>query len=337
MRRLLLLFFTFIVFPTTLLALSIDRVVIWGHKLHSHTHSYIHHGFYKAFKHLGFQVYWFDDNSFPKDFNFKNTLFIVASNVDLNVPLREDCYYIYHHCWCKEHQCAREKYGYLIDINRCISIKCFWKPYLNKSDSEWKMTEPFVYKNLEQKECVFPWATDLLPYEIDEEKKTLLSNSTKKQVCYIGTISNSGYGANLNELEPFFRSAKESDFKIITNDPWSTPLSNEENIRIMKESLLSPAIQGKWQSEEGYIPCRIFKAISYGKLGITNSKYVSDLFENKIVYNSDTAQLFFDALKALETSTIDSQLDLMNFVRDKHTYVSRVQFILNFLEELNAN
>ena len=26
-------------------AIEIDRVIIWGHKLHTHTHSYIHYGF----------------------------------------------------------------------------------------------------------------------------------------------------------------------------------------------------------------------------------------------------------------------------------------------------
>lgn len=29
---------------------EIKKVVIWGHKLHSHTHSYIHNAFYNAFK-----------------------------------------------------------------------------------------------------------------------------------------------------------------------------------------------------------------------------------------------------------------------------------------------
>jgi hypothetical protein len=34
------------------------RVVIWGHSLHSHTHSYIHYGFYQACKSLGYDVTW---------------------------------------------------------------------------------------------------------------------------------------------------------------------------------------------------------------------------------------------------------------------------------------
>mgnify|MGYP006419383869 CR=1 FL=1 len=42
--------------------MSINKVIIWGHKLHSHTHSYIHDSFYKAFKFLGYNTYWFDEN-----------------------------------------------------------------------------------------------------------------------------------------------------------------------------------------------------------------------------------------------------------------------------------
>jgi len=32
---------------------KINKIIIWGHKLHSHTHSYIHSGYYEAFKKLG--------------------------------------------------------------------------------------------------------------------------------------------------------------------------------------------------------------------------------------------------------------------------------------------
>ena len=46
------------------------KIVIWGYPLNSHTHSYIHSSFYKAFKHLGHDVYWFHDDEYPEDFDF---------------------------------------------------------------------------------------------------------------------------------------------------------------------------------------------------------------------------------------------------------------------------
>ena len=30
--------------------MKINKIIIWGHPLHSHTHSYIHNGFFIAFK-----------------------------------------------------------------------------------------------------------------------------------------------------------------------------------------------------------------------------------------------------------------------------------------------
>ena len=41
------------------------RVVIWGHPLHSHTHSYIHAGFARAFEYLGFEVLWVSGSRRP--------------------------------------------------------------------------------------------------------------------------------------------------------------------------------------------------------------------------------------------------------------------------------
>ena len=316
-------------------AIEIDRVIIWGHKLHTHTHSYIHYGFYKAFEHLGYPVYWFDDNDFPKDFDYSKALFIVANAVDLNVPLRDDSYYIFHHCWCKEHRCAEEKYAALIEKNRAISIKCFWEPYLEE-DPDWIEVDTYIYKSLKYKELVFPWATDLLPYEIEMEKGKLPLQNLINRVIFIGTIGDGGLGANAEQLNQFMNAAKTSGLKVLLSTPWSSPVSNEEQKEMIQKSLLAPAIQGKWQCDVGYIPCRIFKSISYGKLGITNSKFVAKLFDNEIVFNEDKRQLFFDSLQELKIISLDKQLRLMDFVKSKHTYINRIELILNFLEEINC-
>src|SRR5580700_7720749 len=75
-----------------------EKVVIWGHKLHSHTHSYVHQGFFTAFKHLGYPTYWFDDTDAVSDFDWTDTLFITEGQVDKKIPLRMDCHYMLHNC-----------------------------------------------------------------------------------------------------------------------------------------------------------------------------------------------------------------------------------------------
>src|SRR5690242_2068942 len=77
-------------------SLPIKQVVIWGHKLHSHTHSYIHEGFYRGFLHLGYKTVWLDDTDDLSGIDFTQTLFITEGQVEKNLPVRNDCFYILH-------------------------------------------------------------------------------------------------------------------------------------------------------------------------------------------------------------------------------------------------
>ena len=74
------------------------KVIIWGFPLHSHTHSYIHHGWYKGFKHLGHETYWFHDGDYPKDFDYSNCVFITEGYADRNIPINSESTYIVHVC-----------------------------------------------------------------------------------------------------------------------------------------------------------------------------------------------------------------------------------------------
>ena len=71
------------------------KIIIWGHPLHSHTHSYIHNGYYKAFLSLGYETYWL--TSAPDNFNFENCLFFTEDQVQHNIPLVKSAKYILHH------------------------------------------------------------------------------------------------------------------------------------------------------------------------------------------------------------------------------------------------
>ena len=65
------------------------KIVIWGHKLHSHTHSYIHYGYWRAADYLGHEVYWYDDTDNVMDVDFSNSIFITEHQVCKNIPLRK--------------------------------------------------------------------------------------------------------------------------------------------------------------------------------------------------------------------------------------------------------
>ena len=294
-----------------------SKVIIWGHPQHSHTHSYIHEAFYRAFKHLGYEAYWVSSQEEISSIDLANALFITEGQVDKEMPKRHDCYYILHN-W------NPDDYQELFRNNRCIVLQVYTHdclPYVTEKLDE------CMYTNVAEKIIFMPWATDLLPHEIDENKQTRMRNKKQPMINWVGTIGGGIFG-NIGEIEGFTRACSENNigFKRVIN------VSIDETIDLITASSMAPALQGAWQCEKGYIPCRIFKNISYGQWGITNNKTVYDLFKGKIIYNPDTYQLFYDAAAYIDNAPITELYELMDFVKNNHTYINRIDTLLQFMK-----
>lgn len=307
------------------------KIVVWGHKLHSHTSSYVHYGFYKAFKELGYEIYWFDDKDDVSNINFENTIFLTEGQVDKNIPLNKTSKYILHNC-------KREKYE---DIVNKINIQ-FCHNAIEEEAVPIGQHETFIaygpivkindYTYIGKETLYQPWATDLLPKEINlDNAHNELSN---KECIWVGT-----YGGgdtefqNHKQLDPFFNECKKKNITVRIVDPWSSPVSPEKNKELVHNSFFSPSIQGAWQVKYGYAPsCRLLKNISYGHLPITNSETANKLFDNKLVYDSDSSVLFHKALeKKYDPKMIEELKFLMNEVKEKHTFINRVNQILKLI------
>lgn len=158
-------------------ALPFNKVVLWGHKLHSHTHSYIHYAFYRTFQYLGYEVYWFDNNDNVSQFDFSNALFITEGTVDQKIPLRSDCFY-----WL--HNCESTKYKQLSATGHAIIFQVYTH---DCKPRDLKEMAPFILYNVQEQIIYMPWGTDLLPHEIDAVKKTVSLDRPDKSVYLIGS------------------------------------------------------------------------------------------------------------------------------------------------------
>jgi len=270
---------------------------------------------------MGYDTYWFDNNDNVDNFDFTNCLFLTEGQVDEKIPLRKDCYYILHNV-------DQTKYKEsLIDKNNILIIQVFTKDCYKRNDP---VIEPFIHY---KKYCddqyfsvlYFPWATDLLPHEIENNITNLDKIEIKNDVYFVGTL--------VPELIPInnFCNSKNLNLKIIGGFS-NNNVDTQTNQKYIQESVVAPSVQGKWQVDNGYIPCRIFKNISYGKMGITNNESVFDLFEKKIIYHEDISKCL--ELGLLFENNPDKNkhiVQLMNFVKEKHTYVNRINLILEKL------
>ena len=74
-----------------------EKVVIWGHKNNGHTHGHIHSSYFKVFKSMGYETYWFDDNENVSGFNFDGCIFLTEDQAQKNIPLNKTCKYMFPH------------------------------------------------------------------------------------------------------------------------------------------------------------------------------------------------------------------------------------------------
>lgn len=327
--------------------MSKQKIIIWGYPLHSHTHSYIHGAWYKTFKHLGYETYWFDDKSYPKDFDYSNSIFITEGYADNNIPINKSSTYFVHICINPEKYLSvgarlidiRFNVSEINDCNYSIEVD---KNKLNKIDSV-SFYEPNAddsvlsdkyKKGIKNYEALYlSWATDLLPHEFNFEDVHIQRDET---VYWIGSVAQS----NINEINTFIQSLYRNGIAFHHNDPWSAPLSWEDAKKYVQKSFIAPDLRGSANravingkidtgsnhKKIGYIPCRIFKNISYGQLGITNSKAVYELFDGNVIYSDNEAEIFSLALPRInDHEYIKNQ---MKFVQENHTYLNRVESLL---------
>lgn len=296
------------------------QVVIWGHKLHTHTHSYIHEAFFQAFTHLGYPTYWLDQEDSVEGWDFSGTLFLTEGQADAKIPICADSLYILHNC-------DPQKYAD-ISKERKIILQVYTDDVLRYS--RFVKIAPCCYADFVDRVLYMPWATDLLPHQIDDVKAQMCNRVEEKTVYWVGTIGAGEFG-NIEELTPFIRACQENGVSFV-HQAGIDPIRQRDCIT---RSFLAPAIVGRWQQEKGYIPCRIFKNISYGKMGLTNSYRVYELFEKKILYNPDTYQLFLDGEQAIHSFSQEELFLLMDFVKEHHTYLNRIDWIVRFFHLLN--
>ena len=288
------------------------KFVAFGCKNFNSTHSFIHYAYQRAFESLGWDSYWID-NEDAKDFDFSNSLILTLGGWDHGVPVRKDCKYILHNCD------TTGKYSSVLDNSLILQVFT-----TDVYDRDVEKLEDFVYYQKSINTLYQPWATDLLPHQIEE--KTSLNFTDNKSVYWVGSIWNDMGQGNYSEIQQLSNSLISRG---INFEP--KKVDYDRNKEVINSSYISPSLQGKWQCDKGYIPCRIFKNISYGEFGITNSKYVNELFQDMIVYDSNIDIMVERALEKRNTITLEELNRQIRYVREKHTYINRINNILSVI------
>ena len=299
------------------------KFVIWGHPHYSHTHSYIHYGFHKAAAALGWDTLWLP-NTAEAALQLPDTrgyLFLTEGQVDAHMPKRADAFYVLHNC-------EQGPYSHVPAAQKLI-LQVFTKdvygrdtvPVKGKGKGKDK-DNLFEFWQANANTLYAPWATDLLPSEIDATIQAIEAGSQQdktRNAMFLGTVWGGEHG-NIDQINLFRKGCHDQNIPFECLN--STVVEQSESIRQVQQALLAPSLVGRWQKEKGYIPCRIFKTISYGHIGVTNSREAYEVVGGKAVYEADETALAGAALARLDDRAL--RLDAMRFVRDHHTYMNRL-------------
>jgi hypothetical protein len=193
------------------------KIIIWGYPLHSHTHSYIHAAFYKAFIHLGYETYWFHDGEYPENFDWNDCVFWTEGFADKNIPLNKTSTYFvhvcpdparyinagvkkfvdvrYNHLWHKDHV-----YDYVLDKSKVKKVGpcCYLQPKKNRRVQVLNDYNQYWIEDYDK--FYVTWATNILPEEFNFED---INHPRENKIYFSGNISAHGRCENYSTFKPF--------------------------------------------------------------------------------------------------------------------------------------
>lgn len=290
------------------------RVVIWGLRSQWHSHRFIHQGFYDTLSRLRVPVVWTNYGAKAeaiqdKDLVITSNMYGRLTSKNTLAPFCKGAYYCFH---------GFQGMPYQVDRGRYLRLEVFTKAAL-RADQQWDET---TYFDSSSRTLYQAWGTNL--FEEDFGDPTVSSGPL---VFWVGAIWNNELDqGNVREIEELRRVLKERSLRFVH----LKYVPNSVNFRAVRLSRLAPAIAGRWQVENDYLPCRMFKNISYGQLGISNVKWFRKLYRNCSVPGDSIEALVDNALEMSQTDMLELTT-LQQSITKSHTYVQKLTNIFKAL------
>jgi hypothetical protein len=300
----------------------VDKIIIWGLKNKHHSHRFIHKGFYENFKKLGYKTEWVDDS--PSNNNYQSDLVFASGIAINNLHLKENTSYIFHNVDFDE---KRRDFLFKNRINY-INLQVFTK------DAKGILLDNESIKLDEETKTLYqPWGTPLDP---DEWWPYQPKNQTRFE-WWVGAIWNNqlnqgnekvilDYRKLLRRKKIFFARRGGSKFN-------KDGLSEKRSAKIIRNSKYGATIVGNWQYEFKYIPCRLFKNLSYG-LPILSNMDKPNFLNSPEGFKHNLNSLLDFADNESERDRMKRFLVERNEISN-FTYTKNINRLLKILKEVN--
>lgn len=256
------------------------------------TFSAVHHGLNLALTEAGYNIGWTEK---IEDLDKKAVIFTEAKYIPILGDLSKYYKIILH--------AEPTDYEEIIRDNKNVF---FWENYKgNLGKENWERIAPLTFFNSKIRSIQMPWATDAMAKNSSSIKAE--SNTT----YYVGNFST-------DALEK----AKElrcKNFKFLRVGGVNFEKAKEFVLR----SEFTFDVRNSHTIKLGFIPCRIFKNFSYGRMCFTNSRHISECFS--IPSYNNLPELLSNIEEFRKGSFNDLIKHLQNEMLHKHSYRNRLQ------------
>ena len=313
--------------------MEVKRVVVFGHLpntqwswragFYSHTHSYIHQGYFRAFNELGYEAHWLDGKSRQLEhLPIKGTLFFTEGQAEKNLPLSLQAGYVTHSSKSDAYDemglRRLQLFNYVADLKSGTSF-AFPESKVEKIDE-------VTYFDASSRALYQPWATNLLPKEIDTTKASLF-DAKRSEINYVGTIGHDNIKSRIRNIQGQAKRLGVS-LNVISG------VDDDKAAELTRKSLVGMDIRGDWHLERGYIPCRAWKTLSYGKHLTSNSPLLQAVFQDRINIEVNIENFLESAIESGSNATQKLLVDNMNWIKKNHTFVNRAKRCLEAFQNM---
>ena len=302
-----------------------NKIVIWGLRSQYHTHRYIHKAFYETLQRNNIPSIWVDDTSENSKLIEKNDLVLSSEVVgkmvpekkelkDYHLPIRDDIFYCLHN--------YKKIYTEKLLPKQLIHLQV----YTNKailSDLQWGPVTFFDSKN---KVLYQPWGTNI---PVAKFRKPIFNKHL--WVFWIGSVWNNNLNqGNMEAINELKRALKLKSLKFVALRFVPEWLS----VLLIRWSRVAPAIAGGFQVNNNYLPCRMFKNISYGQLGFSNVNAFKKIFMEDLVPGNTIEEMVNNVL-ALSKKDYINLVSRQQEIVKQYTYEKAWQNIFRALKQIN--
>jgi len=263
-----------------------SSIVLWGYKNATHSHRWIHDGYFNFLNSkLSIPVLWLDNKSENNLLIEPNSLVMLPDhhlNIDWDIGVqlkpREDVFFIYH----SSLRLSEE----WLDDNTITFIKLIeHRNYSLDRLIDPVKIRPFVYISKKSKSVMQPWGS---PLEKKDFFKPIFNNNLI--INYVGNIWGdlNNISGNKLQFEEFNLACSNTGFKLnLYNNK-----SEQESVSLVRDSRIAANFGAIGHNQGDYLQCRVFKGISWGVLSLTDiSAFKEILLDSYIFRNNWTESL----------------------------------------------